>query len=334
MADKDHFVGVIKYSYPLFTGFAISSLIDRAKLSLMKEKLSLQNVKRELLLNSAEIYSDIYALNAKIYALQKAKEALLSAKDKAMGFYGEGLINKSSVDEINAKYYEITASIKETQAQKKSLLNLLGYILNKKIKNIDGISVSKEDFSPDFQNRPDVKAIKEALKISDTDIKLAESKYYPQIGVEAGLKKEADNIGLSRNDYQNADKSYIALGIKFNIFDGGAKKADLESAKLAKNAEMLFYNDYMNKIKTDYQNDLQTLKALYSQLNAAKEEVKARLSYYEYIKAKFDEGLADSSDLNDAIAKLATARAKKEAVKAKIFFLNIKLKVNGGDYEY
>jgi septal ring factor EnvC (AmiA/AmiB activator) len=90
----------------------------------------------------------------------------------------------------------------------------------------------------------------------------------------------------------------------------------------------------MNKIKTDYKNDKQTLRALYTQLNAAKEEIKARESYYEYIKAKFDEGLADSSDLNDAIAKLATARAKKEAIIAKIFFLDIKLKINGGDYEF
>jgi outer membrane protein TolC len=134
---------------------------------------------------------------------------------------------------------------------------------------------------------------------------------------------------LNENDYQNIDKSYIALGIKYNIFDGGAKKADLQMAKLAKNAEVLFYNDYLNKVKTEYQNDLNTLKALYSQLNAAKEEVKARESYYEYIKAKFNEGLSDSSDLNDAIAKLASSWAKKEAIKAKIFFLNIKLRSNG-----
>ena len=329
MADKNHFVGVIKYSYPLFTGFAISNLIDKAKLELIKEKLNLENVKRELILNTAEIYSNIYALNSKIYALKKAKEALLNAKEKAEGFYKEGLINKSGLDDIGAKYFEIVASIKETKAQKQALLNLLSYVVNKKINKIDGITIKNIKCAPNFQNRPDVKAIKETLKISDKNIELAKSKYYPQIGIEAGLKKEADNIALNENDYQNIDKSYIALGIKYNIFDGGAKKADLQMAKLAKNAEVLFYNDYLNKVKTEYQNDLNTLKALYSQLNAAKEEVKARESYYEYIKAKFNEGLSDSSDLNDAIAKLASSWAKKEAIKAKIFFLNIKLRLNG-----
>ena len=333
MSDKNHFVGVIKYSYPLFTGFAISNLIQKAKLELIQQKLTLENVKRELILNAAELYSDIYALKAKIDALQRAKEALLAAKEKAESFYKEGLINKSNVDEINAKYFEIKAQINKTEAQKRSLLNMLSYLINKKISKISGLSIQKSTFTPNFQNRPDIKAIKETLKISEKNISLAKSKYYPQIGIEAGLKKEADNVGLSNNDYQNVDKSYIALGIKYNIFDGGQKNADIEAAKLAKNAEVMFYNDYLNKIKTEYQNDTETLKALYLQLDAAKDEIKARESYYEYIKAKFNEGLADSSDLNDAIAKLAKSRAKKEAIKAKIFFLSLKIKINSGiDY--
>jgi len=330
MSDKNHFTGVLKYSYPLFTGFAITNMIEKSKLELIKEKINLNNVKRVLTLNAAKLYSNIYALKAKINALEKAKAALLSAKEKAESFYKEGLLNKASVDEIDAKYYEIIALIKETKAQKSSLLNLLSYLINKKVSKIDAISVQKYNLPPKFENRPDIKAIKETLKIKDKDIKLAKSKYYPQIGVEAGIKREADNVVLSDNDYQNIDKSYIALGVKYNLFDAGEKKATLQMAKLAKSTYMIYYKDYLNQVKTNYQNDLDTLKALFYRLKAAKEEVEARESYYEYIRAKFEEGLEDSSDLNDAIAKLAEARAKKEAIKAQIFFLNVKLKLNGG----
>ena len=330
MADKNHFTGVLKYSYPLFTGFAITNMIEKSKLEVIREKINLDNVKRVLTLNAAKFYSNIYALKAKINALERAKEALLSAKEKAESFYKEGLLNKASVDEIDAKYYEIVALIKETKAQKSSLLNLLGYLINKKISKIDGINVEKYNLPPKFENRPDVKAIKETLKIKDKDIKLAKSKYYPQIGLEAGIKREADNIVLTDNDYQNIDKSYIALGVKYNLFDAGAKKAALEMAKLAKTTYTIYYNDYLNQVKTEYQNDLDTISALFVRLKAAKEEIKARESYYEYIRSKFDEGLADSTDLNDAIAKLANARAKKEAIKSEIFFLNVKLKLNGG----
>ena len=175
-SDKNHFIGVIKYSYPLFTGFAITTSISKSKLELIKEKLNLKNVKRKLLLNSAEIYSNIYALKAKIKALKTAKQALLSAKEKAVGFYEAGMLDKSKVDEIDAKYFEIIALIDEAKAQKKSLLNLLSYIVNTKITSVDDIDTSSYTLAPNFENRPDIQAIKETLKIADKDIKLAKSK--------------------------------------------------------------------------------------------------------------------------------------------------------------
>jgi len=335
MSDKNHYVGSIIYSYPVFTGFAVSSLISKSKLELIKAKLDLQNVKRSLLLNAAELYSGIYSLKCQINALESAKKALLSAKEKAQGFYNEGLINRSSLDEINAKYFEVIADIKNLEAKKASLLNSLSYLINKKIDRIDGIiDLSRLDFKPDFENRPDVKAIRETLSISDEDIRLAKSKRYPQVYFEGGVKREGDNIWLTDNDYQNIDKSYVAIGVKYNIFDGGSSSADIQMAKTAKLSSVIFYNDYLNEIKTEYQNDLSSYKALFFRLKAAREEVKARKSYYEYIKAKFNEGLADSSDLNDAIAKLAAAKAKRDAIKSQIFFLNVKLKLNGGEYVY
>jgi len=333
VADKSHFTGEIRYSYPLFTGFGITNLIKKSELELIKQRLELKNVKRELILNAAKLYSSVYALKCNVNALNSAKKALNTAREKAEALYKEGLINKSSVDEINAKYYEVIADIKNLNSQKESLLNTLSYLLNKKIDSIDGITVEKTAFSPHFDKRPDVMAIKETLKISDTDIKLAKSKLYPQVGFVAGLKREADNFVLTKNDYQNIDKSYLGIGIKYNVFNGGATKSEVETAKIAKASAALYYKDYLNKIKTDYKNDLNSYNALFFRLKAAKEEVKARESYYEYIKAKFNEGLADSSDLNDAIAKLAAAKAKRDAIKAQIFFLGVKLKYDGGENE-
>ncbi|WP_238593953.1 TolC family protein [Lebetimonas natsushimae] len=328
--EKNNFSGVLKYSYPLFTGFAITNLIKKSKIELMQKKLMLKNVKRVLLLNSANLYANIYALNAKIDALNKAKKAVIQAKEKAEAFYNEGLLNKSEVDEIDAKYYEIEAQIQNTVSQKKALLNSLSTLLNKKIEKIDGIDIpnlKKES----IENRPDILAIKENLNLSDTFIKMAKSKNYPEIGIEVALKKEANNISLSRNNYQNRDKSYAALAMQYNIFDGGEKEANIEEAKLFKMKSMIYYQNYLNSALTDYKNDLLTLKALKEMYKSAKSEVRARLSYYEYIDAKFNEGLADSADLTDAIAKLAEARAKKEAVKSQIFFYTIKTNLDGGN---
>ena len=235
MSDKNHFTMSVVYSYPIFSGFAITNSIKKAEIELIKEKLNVKNTKRVLLLNAAQLYSLIFSLKSQLKALNAAKEALLSAKEKASALYKEGLINKSNLDEIDAKYYEVVADIANINSQKKVALNSLSYLVNEKISDIDDIGIVKKlKFTPDFQKRPDIKAIKEALKISSLDIKLAKSKLYPQIVFQVGIKKEGDNLIITQNDYQNIDKSYSAIAIKYNLFDGGEKKAQIESAKLAK----------------------------------------------------------------------------------------------------
>jgi len=332
VGDKDNFIGMLTFSYPIFTGFAISEAINIEKLNLIKSKLTLSNIKRNLLLNTAKLYSSIYALNQKIKALNEAKKALLSAKEKAKALYEEGLLNKATLDEIDAKYYEIDANIKEVEANKKSLLNTLSYLLNSKISSIGSIpkiTLIKEN----ILNRPDIKAIKTTLNISQNYIKLAKSTLYPKLYFQAGVKKEANNIWLSKNDYQNIDKSFVALSLQYNIFNGGEDKAKINEAKLSKLKAFIYFRDYLKKAKTDYKNDLLILNAFKKRFEAAKSEIKARESYYEYIRAKFDEGLADVTDLNDAIAKLAESKAKRDYIKSQIFFYTLKTNIDGGNYE-
>jgi len=330
MSDKEHFVGEIKYSYPIFSGYAISAIIEKSELNLLKEKLNFQNTKRVLILNATKLYSAIYALNMQKKALQKAQKALLSAKEKAQALFSAGLINKAQINQINAKYYNIIAEIKQVETKKEELKNTLANLLNISIDTINTLPEININNNLDAKKRPDVKAIKLQLKIQDKNIKLAKSYFYPKVLAQIAIKKEADNLWLSKNDYQNIDKSYAGVGIEYNIFNGGSDKQKVEMAKIAKIQALLFYKDYLQKAKTELKNDLLVLKALKYQLKAAQSEVKARKSYYEYIKAKFEEGLVDSSDLNDAIAKLAIARAKRDKIKADIFFYTQKANLDGG----
>jgi len=331
MSDNTHYIAEIKYSYPIFSGYAISNMIKQSKLNLIKEKLKLKNLKRVLTIQAAKIYSNIYALNQQIKALKTQKEAILNSKKKAEGLYKAELLDKSNLDEIDAKYFETIAMIQNIKANKNSLLEMLSYLINKKVNKIENIKISHKNFTPNFLTRSDIKAIKQTLKIADTNIKIAKSKLYPSINFAIALKKEADTPLLDKNDYQNIDKSYAGISINYNIFDGGEIKSKIEIAKLTKLTNQLFFQDYLNQIKTEYSNLLNQYNALFYQLNSAKKEIIARQSYYEYIKAKFDEGLADVSDLTTALAKLTASKAKKEIIKSKIFFIQQQLELNKGE---
>ncbi|WP_457564580.1 TolC family protein [Caminibacter sp.] len=330
MSKSTHFIGEIKYSYPIFTGFRITNAIKAAKIKLIKSRLEFDNTKRVLILNSAKLYAGIYALNSKIDALNFEKKALSDALSKAEALFEEGLVDKSTVDDVKAKYYEVVADIEESKSKRDSLLNTFSSLLNVKIKKIDGVRVYSYK-NLNAANRPDVKAIYENLNLAKINIKLQKAAFYPEVGFEAALKKEADNIFLNKNDFQNIDKSYLGIGIKYNLFNGGADKINLQKAKIQEINALLYYKNYLNNAKTELKNDLREIKALKYRLKAAKNEIKARSVYYEKIKAKFNEGLADSVDLNSAIAKLAAAKAKKEYIKSQLFFYTIKAKLDGGE---
>jgi len=331
MSDKNHYIGEIKYSYPLFSGFAIVNSIEKAKINLIKTKLKLKNTKRVLILNTAKLYAGIYALNQEIKALNFAKSALNSAREKVRALFNEGLVDKSEVYEIDAKYYEILAKIKKSVSKRDNLINTLSSLLNQKVVSIGLLPSIKLKKNLNPKNRPDVKEIAKNLDIAEISEKLAKSSFYPKIGFELGLKREADNFILNKNDYQNIDKSYAGVGINWNLFNGGADRAKLEMAKISKLNALIYYKNYLNQAKVELQNDLNTLVSLKYQFKAAIKEVEARLEFYEKIKSKFNEGLVDSVDLSEAIAKLAESKAKKDYIDSQIFFYTLKANLDGGD---
>jgi len=331
MGSKENYIASLIYSYPIFTGFAISEGIKIEKLNLIKFKLKYQNIKRNLILKVGNLYSNVYALNAEIKALNEAKKALILAKEKALALYNEGLLNKSNVDEIDAKYYETEAKIREVKSQKNQFLNLLSYILNYKVKNIEVLSHITLK-KPIFLNRPDVKEILTTLKISKHLVKLSKSNFFPKLFFQGGVKREAENLTLSKNNHQNIDKSFVAISLQYNIFNGGADKAKIEEARLNNLKATIYFSNYLNRVKIGYKNDLLMINSLKSRLLSAQKEIKARRSYYKYIKAKFNEGLADVVDLNEAISKLAEAKAKKAYVKSQIFFYILKANIDGGNF--
>jgi len=328
--NKNNYIAEIKYFYPIFSGFAISSNINKEKLNLIKQKLILKEVKKSLKLKLAKLYSQTFAINKKIKALYEAKKALNLAKEKATAMYEMGLINLSQLKEIEAKYFEIEADIIENNSIKNSLLNKISYLVNKKINLISNLK-KIAFYKPNFLNRDDIKIIKTTLKIDNESIKEAKSAFYPKINLIASYKKNASNFGLNKNEHQNIDKSYIGINLKYNLFNGNKDKIKINLLKLSKKINKIFLDDYLNKIKLNYQNNLIKLNALKTKLNAIKKELIARKKYFELIEAKFNEGLTSSTDLNKAISKLALTKAKIASLKAKIFFLSYKLKLDGAN---
>ncbi len=333
---KSNFTGELSFVYPIFSGFAISTAIKKSKLQVLKSELESSSLKRELYLKSLELYGNIYALNQAIKAEKDALKTIKISLKTAEGFYKNGLLNLAGVYNIKAKKYDIQASIVKLKNQRDALKNQLFYISGIKINNDLALEKDKNIINLNkiesiaLKNRKDIKAIKEKLNIADTDIKLAKSRYYPTVALIGGIKRQGDNLRLNGNNHTNPDSSYIGLNFKWNLFDGFAKTHQKEAALRQKEATLLYFNDYKNKVKTNIKNSFLTLKSLRSELLSSKEQLNAQNEYYLLTKGRFKNSLSSADELSRAISKLAVAKAKIEEVKAKIFIQKYKIALEAG----
>ncbi len=324
------------FTYPIFTGYAITNMVEKAKLEVVKSKLKTKNLKRELYLKSIMLYSNIYALSKAINATKEAIKALDISLKKANKLYKNDLINLSEVYNIKAKKYDVTATLETLKAKRNLLVNTLFYISGVKVGKdlklikLTGFKKEKSTIKYALQNREDLNILKKELDISEKEIKLAKSKFYPTVAIMGGIKKQGDSLRLNGNGYSNADESYIALGVKWNIFDGFAKDKQAEAARLKKEATLLYLNDYKQKIKTNIENSFFVLSSLKSKLSAAKEQLKSQEEYCKLVKGRFENALSSADELSRAIASLAKAKANVQQYKAKIFFQKYKIILQTG----
>lgn len=325
LGTKDNVNLEIGFVYPIFSGYAITNSIKKSKLELIKAKLQKENLKRELYLKAISLYGAIYATT---HAIEASKEALKSADEalkKAKELYKNDLLNIAAVYNIEAKKFQIKSSIKRLVAKRDSLSNDLAYLSGLSIK--EGLRL--DNFLKDLdegsciaralRDRKDIKAIKEQLNITEYDIKLAKSRYYPSVALVGAIKRQGDNFRLNGNGYTNADSSYIGVSFKWNLFDGFAKDHQKEAAMRKKEATALYLIDYEKKVTTDIKNAFLKLSSLESMLKASNKELLSQKEYFRLTKGRFENELASADELSRAISSLAMANAKLKEIEAEIF---------------
>ncbi len=325
-------------TYPLFTGYAITKSIQKAKLEFIKSKLETKELKRKLYLKIASLYSAIYSSNKALIASNDAKKAIEDSYKKAKGLYANGLINISNLYKIEAQKYEILSTIQSYKEQKNSYINDLIYLTKKRtdVKSLPYINISTNINllqNRALNNRADINALKIQLKIDKKDIALAKSKRYPQIALFGAIKRQGDNLNLNGNGFTNADQSYIGATLKYNIFDGGEKRSERQASRAKRNATVLYFADYKRAVIKNIKNAILRLDSLNFRLKTSMKQVEASKSYYKLTSGRFDNSIASGDELSRAIANLATKRAKKQNIKAKIFLQICKINLLvGSDY--
>ena len=336
MGTKNHTEGAVSISYPLFSGFAISALNEKASIEHEKAQLSVSNLKRNLYLNATQLYGTIISSDSTIQAHIEAKKAMEDAYAKAKGFYDHGLLAPAELYAIEAKQHSVEALLSQAKNRKQQTLNQLSYLTHSDIKEVTPFSQSLTIPTRDelmhiaLSEREDLKALAKGLNLSHSDITLAKSRYYPNIALIGAIKHQGNTLELGGDGYSNANKSYAGATASWNLFNGMSDSHAIQAAQAQKLSAQLTYEDYKNKITMEIDNAYETLNTLESMLHSTQMEVKAAQEYTNLTRGRFDNKLASADELSRAIADLSGTKAKEAMLKSDLFTQKATLWLLGG----
>ena len=336
MGTKKHTEGSLTLTYPLFSGFAISSSIEKAKFLHEKAVLEVADLKRNLYINATKLYSAVAVADEIIAAQEEAKNAIGESYAKAKGLYDNGMLAPAELYAIEAKKFEIDAQITESLNRKSQALNQLSYLTGVKIdsayipENTLPIPDRDDIVSRALAEREDVLALTKSMDIAQSDVRISQSRYYPAVALIGSLKGQGDSLEFDGDGYTNGNKSYAGVSASWNLFNGFSDIHTSEAAKAAKLASSITLEDYKHRVSTDIDNAYLDMGATQSKLESARMQVRASSEYAKLTRGRFENQLAGADELSRSIADLASAKAKMANLESELFNQTAVLWLEGG----
>ena len=207
---------------PVFTGFALISSFELAKLGIDQSEMEVELKRLDLALKVKEAYFDILIADKAAKVAEKDVESRESNVNVARSFYKVGMIPvndllKSEVELANSQHNLIKARNGARLAR--SAFNIVLSRPVNSLVDVKDILVYKAE-QGDFQeylekalkNRPEMKLVDISILQTDQQIKLARSKNYPEVSLTYDYIREGDDPDVSGSPFHE-EKRWEAMAV-------------------------------------------------------------------------------------------------------------------------
>ncbi|MBW1887766.1 MAG: TolC family protein, partial [Deltaproteobacteria bacterium] len=233
---------------PLFTGFALISAYELAKLGIDLSEMELELEKLDLALRVKDAYFNILKADIAVQVAEKAVEALASHVKVARSFYKVGMIPindvlKSEVELANAQY-DLVRAQNASKLTRAAFNTTLSRPVNEPVEVEDIISYTPEegDFESylgrALQKRPEIKVIDINTLQTGQQVRLAKSKYYPEVALNYDYIKEGDHLDVSGSDFHDGNSWQVTAVLSWTFWEWGKTRNTVREAESVKNQLM------------------------------------------------------------------------------------------------
>jgi outer membrane protein TolC len=298
-------LGQANVSMPLFSGFKLQNSIKASENLHLAEVANSANTKEEIALKVIENYANLYRAQKAVSLIQ---ENLKSAEQRVNDFTNlekNGIIARNDLLKAQLQQAKVQLSLDESYKNvaviNYALVTLLQLPADYKIgidehqfDNSQPINVMKNEEDA-LKNRKDLESVHFIQKANESNIKVAKSNYFPAISLVGGYTTlNLQNVVTVENAMN------VGVGVNYNlssIFKNGkeVKIAKSKSLETQQSEAILTEN-----IKIQVQQSIENYNLALKQNLVYEQAITQAVENYRIVKDKYDNGLANTTDLLDA----------------------------------
>ena len=326
-------------SMPLFTGLRITNSIRLDRLNLEAATADLEKAKNDVSIQVAQAYVQaLYDMEVLAVARrQVAIDSMQAVRLRAMKEHGKASEAELSQQEATLAQSRLTA----TQADGNHRLSLLTLSQLLELQTADGFSITVPDtasagwlaaevpsadavYADAIGLMPEVKAERLRLRGAEYSVKVAQSAFYPQLSLSAGLGTNYyKTSGYAAADFgsqmRNNFSQYIGLSLSIPIFNRLETRNSIRTARLNRETQQLQLDNVKKNLYQEIQQAYYNAVAARAQYASSSEAARSNKAAFDLTAAKYEYGKANITEFNEA--KNNWLKAESDLARAKYEYM-------------
>ncbi len=331
---KYSWTGGVDFSQLLFDGQVFVGLQAR-RAAIRNAELGVEVTREQIKANVYKIYYQLVVGRRQIFTLDANIANYQKLLHDTRIIYENGFAEKLDVDKVQVQLSNLETQKLKTQNQLDAGLAGLKFLLN--MPQGDQLTLSdtlsdaelKENILTEdyiYDNRKEVQQLENAIKLGEYNVKRYQLSKLPTLSLSGNYSQSAQRQQFDFFKGPYFTSSFIALRLNVPIFDGFAKNARIEQARIS----LQQTQNNLEQLKSSVDNDIAqariNMKSALLTLDNQRRNIELAESVYNSTKLKYEQGLGSNQEISNAQTDLVSAQnnyygSLYDAINAKIDYL-------------
>jgi outer membrane protein TolC len=320
----------------LFDGQIFVGLQAR-KAAIKNAELTADITKEQIKANVYKIYYQLVVAKRQITSLDANIANYEKLLHDTKEIYKNGFAEKLDVDKVQVQLSNLETQKLKAQNQidagKEGLKFLMNIPQQDQINLTDTLSDEELksnilDENYEYEDRKEFQQLETAIELGKYNVKRYQLSKIPALSFSANVNQNAqrNTFNFLKRSEPWYTTSFLSFSLSIPIFDGGARNANIASARL----NLLKMNNSLNQLKSSIDNDISqsriNMKSALLTMDTQKKNIDLAQQVYQSTKLKYEQGVGSNQEISTAQADLVTAQnnyysSLYDAIIAKIDYL-------------